>query len=374
MEDSLMSTSKVFLLTHEFPPKRGGAGVYCEEMAYAATTLDQEMEVWAPSFAKGWLDGNLFPLHLKGSQDWLCSFRLVQAARKRATEFSGNAVHLAEPGALRAFIRFGVSLFESTRLIVTLHGSEIPRFTRFFPERFLFRRLLRKTDVIHVLSRHNQDALLRKFPELEPKILLSPGAPSRHVVPAEADRTIAGGKEKLRIITVGRLHPRKGQDCMLAALATLPNELKDSVEYILVGPETHSRYVTKLREQSEKIGLSVKFSGDLSDEKLREAYATADVFALTSTAQPKSVEGFGFVYLEAASHGLPAIAHRIGGVEDAVVDEETGLLIEHDRPADLSRAIERLLRDSQLRERLGNAAKERADTFTWESTAKALYA
>lgn len=368
-----MAASKIFLLTHEFPKKRGGAGVYCEEMAYAATTLGQEMEVWAPSFAKGWPDGNLFPLHLKGSQDWRCSFRLFQAARKRATEFPGNVVHLAEPGALRAFIRFGVSLFKPARLLVTLHGSEIPRFTRFFPERLLFRRLLRKTDRIHVLSRHNQDALLRKFPELEPKVVLAPGAPSRHVVPAQADASTETEGNKLRIITVGRLHPRKGQDRMLAALATLPNELKDSVEYVMVGPETHSHYVSQIREQSQQIGLSVQFSGDLPVSKLREAYATADVFALTSTNQPGSVEGFGFVYLEAASHGLPAIGHRIGGVEDAVVHEETGLLVAHDKPADLTQAIERLLKDSELRARLGNAASERAKQFTWEQPARALY-
>ncbi|MFP6854208.1 MAG: glycosyltransferase, partial [Opitutales bacterium] len=142
-----MTTSKIFLLTHEFPPKRGGAGVYCEELAHATASQGHEMEIWAPSFAKGWPHGNLFPLRLKGSQDWLCSYRLVRAARKRATEFSGNSVHLAEPGALRAFVRFGVSLFENARLIVTLHGSEIPRFTRFFPERILFRRLLGKTDL-----------------------------------------------------------------------------------------------------------------------------------------------------------------------------------------------------------------------------------
>ncbi|MFP6854899.1 MAG: glycosyltransferase family 4 protein, partial [Opitutales bacterium] len=212
-----------------------------------------------------------------------------------------------------------------------------------------------------------------KFPELEPKVVLAPGAPSRHVIAADTKESREDTKGKLRIITVGRLHPRKGQDRMLAALAALPVELKDSVEYVLIGPETHSRYVCQIREQSEKIGLSVTFSGDLSDDKLREAYADADVFALTSTAQPDSVEGFGFVYLEAASHGLPAIAHRIGGVEDAVVNEETGLLIEHDNPADLSRAIERLLRDSGLRKRLGSAAKERAEKFTWKSTAKALY-
>ena len=160
---------------------------------------------------------------------------------------------------------------------------------------------------------------------------------------------------------------------MLAALADLPSESKESLEYLLVGPETHSRYVKKLREKALGIGLPVKFLGDLPDAKLKEIYSTADIFALTSTRQPGSVEGFGFVYLEAASYGLPAVAHRVGGVEDAVKHEETGLLVEEDKPADLTRAIERLLRDSELRVRLGKTARTHAEKFSWKQPASALY-
>ena len=79
------------------------------------------------------------------------------------------------------------------------------------------------------------------------------------------------------------------------------------------------------------------------------------------------------MYLEAASHGLPAIAHRVGGVEDAVVDEKTGLLVPHNNPGDLAQALERLIIDSSLRRRLGEAARERVAGFTWECPARELY-
>ena len=106
---------------------------------------------------------------------------------------------------------------------------------------------------------------------------------------------------------------------------------------------------------------------------MRAVYAGADIFALTSTHHKRSVEGFGFVYLEAASHGLPAIAHRIGGVEDAIVHEETGLLVPHDKPDDLAQALKRLIIDSSLRLRLGETARERAAGFTWERPAREFY-
>ncbi len=178
---------------------------------------------------------------------------------------------------------------------------------------------------------------------------------------------------KLRIITVGRLHPRKGQDRILDALGNLPSDLKETVEYILVGPETNPRYTRRLREKSNRVGLPVQFLGDLQPSELRKVYAGADVFALTSTYQKGSVEGFGFVYLEAASHGLPAIAHRIGGVEDAVVHDETGLLVAHDKPKELGEAMERMLRDAELRARMGQSAQVRAAKFNWEQPALDLY-
>ena len=160
---------------------------------------------------------------------------------------------------------------------------------------------------------------------------------------------------------------------MLTALTHLPSELKGRLEYHIVGPKTKPAYHRELRGQAAQAGLPVHFLGDLSPTELRDAYSAADLFALTSMPAKNSVEGFGFVYLEAASHGLPALAHRIGGVEDAVVHEETGFLVSHDKPGDLAKALEHLITDSALRRQLGQAARERAADFTWERPAKALY-
>ena len=375
-----MARPKIFLLTHEFPPKRGGAGVYCEEMAHAAAALGHEVEVRAPATPVSSGDGSppytLSPLPWHGSQDWRCSIRLIREVRKNAASFAGNVVHLAEPGALRAFIRLGFfARIQPARLLVTLHGSEIPLFCRFPPERFLFRRLLRRADRIHLLSRHNENALLTRFPELGPKIVLVPGAPRRLILPES--RIPANSNEdsgsRLLMLTVGRLHPRKGQDRLLEAATSLPNKLKARLEYYIVGPETSPLYARGLREQAASSGIPVHFLGDLSDADLCIAYSSADLFALASVPYGRSVEGFGFVYLEAAAHGLPALAHRIGGVEDAVVHEQTGLLVPHDKPSELAQALERLITDSALRQRLGEAARDRAAGFSWERPAKALY-
>ena len=71
--------------------------------------------------------------------------------------------------------------------------------------------------------------------------------------------------------------------------------------------------------------LKVRFFGNLPDEELAEVYDRADIFAMTSVHHGESVEGFGLVYLEAAAHGLPVVAHDVGGVSEAVLDGKTGL-------------------------------------------------
>jgi glycosyltransferase involved in cell wall biosynthesis len=86
-----------------------------------------------------------------------------------------------------------------------------------------------------------------------------------------------------------------------------------------------------------------------------------------------SVEGFGLVYLEAGAHGLPVIAHDIGGVPEAVVHEETGLLVQPgDTPA-LTAAFSRLIADAALRHRLGTAGRIRASQSSWHRSAQALF-
>jgi phosphatidylinositol alpha-1,6-mannosyltransferase len=106
---------------------------------------------------------------------------------------------------------------------------------------------------------------------------------------------------------------------------------------------------------------------------LTEVYEGADIFALTSVPHGHSIEGFGLVYLEAAVHGLPVVAHDVGGVSEAVLDSVTGLLIPPNRPAQLAAAFERLILDEDLRDRLGASGREWATRNCWKQSAKALF-
>ena len=88
---------------------------------------------------------------------------------------------------------------------------------------------------------------------------------------------------------------------------------------------------------------------------------------------PSSVEGFGIVYLEASFHGLPVLAHRVGGVEDAVLDGKTGLLSDPNKPDQLLENLKGLIEKPEKRKELGEAGAAWAAKHSWEKIAQRLY-
>ncbi|MDP3685675.1 MAG: glycosyltransferase family 4 protein [bacterium] len=176
-------------------------------------------------------------------------------------------------------------------------------------------------------------------------------------------RYVLGGK---RVVTcVSRLVPRKGIDVLLRAFADVVRDLPDA-HLIIVGdgPE-RARLETLAR--SLNLARHVYFLGIVPMDDVRRALAVADVFVLTPIVMDVDVEGFGIVYVEAAAAGKPAVGTRTGGIPEAVLDGETGLLVPERDAAATAVALVRLLVDHSLRTRLAATAKARAEKeFHWK--------
>jgi phosphatidylinositol alpha-1,6-mannosyltransferase len=182
-----------------------------------------------------------------------------------------------------------------------------------------------------------------------------------------------GGKRVL--LTVGRLDPSeqyKGHDVVIRALrriiAAVPN-----VVYVIAGGGDDRGRLERLAAD-EGVAEHVLFTGFVEDELLPSLYAACDCYVMLSGGpEAGGFEGFGIVYLEAAAVGKPAIASEFGGAAEAVLHEKTGLLVP---PGDTAAAVEatvRLLSDDDLRRRLGEAARARAESeFGWPRQAARL--
>jgi phosphatidylinositol alpha-1,6-mannosyltransferase len=367
----------VFLITHEFYPRRGGIATFAEEIARATADLGYNIEVWAQSAGtageKSDWPFRIRRMPLPGTHDLTCQIKLACELIRHRRQLRPATVYLPEPGPMMTMMLLQFfRAFRPERLILTFHGSEILTLSRHPLRRWLAGQLIRRATRVSTLSDYTQELLLANFPEAADKIYLTPGALRSDfaVVPPRTPRA----KDKVVVLTVGRLHPRKGQLLTLDALQSLPAEVRSRIEYWVVGSASKGDYEQRLRAAAAvKPDLAVRFLGNLPDSELAAVYEAADIFAMTSVSLVHSVEGFGLVYLEAAAHALPVVAHDVGGVAEAVVDGVTGLLVPPQRPAQLAAAFEKLIHDPDLRHRLGAAGREWATRNCWRESAEALF-
>ena len=164
------------------------------------------------------------------------------------------------------------------------------------------------------------------------------------------------------LLCVARLEPHKGQDVLIDALPSLP----DDVRLVLVG-EGSARAELELR--AAPFGERVVFAGRVADDELPAYYQAASAFALLSreTAGPRAgAEGGGIVLLEACSYGLPVVGGATGGIPETITHGVTGLLVDPDQGELVAKAVTEVLVDDALARRLAEAGKAEATTRrTW---------
>ncbi len=165
------------------------------------------------------------------------------------------------------------------------------------------------------------------------------------------------------VLTVARLVLSKGIQRVIRSMPRIVSAAPGT-QCVIVGDGEDRERLARLAAASP-VADSITFLGALTDDEKFDCYSRCDVFAL-----PSEREGFGIVFLEANAFGKPVIGARIGGVPDAVVHAETGLLVEPRSDSEVAEAIIRLLNDPDEARRLGENGRRRVETeLTWKASA-----
>jgi phosphatidyl-myo-inositol dimannoside synthase len=205
---------------------------------------------------------------------------------------------------------------------------------------------------------------------------LTPGVDTRFlrdVAPSLVESTTKHyGIRAPYVLSLGRLVPRKGFDTLIEAFSRLDQTKHAALKLVIVGDGPDRARLQGIVADNY-IQTSVVWLTDVPDAHLPALYAGATLFALTPKDIAGDIEGFGIVYLEASALGIPTLGTQSGGVGEAVVDGETGILVEPDNPAATAAALSRLLDDATLRQRLGEQGKSRTQSeFQWAQRGEAL--
>jgi D-inositol-3-phosphate glycosyltransferase len=173
-----------------------------------------------------------------------------------------------------------------------------------------------------------------------------------------------------RIVTVGQLVPHQGFDDLIRALSTV-----EDTELVIAGGSADGRLrgdpeARRLRTLARARGVAdrVTFTGHLRQRELPALLRSADVVACTPWH-----ESFGVTALEAMACGVPVVVTAVGGLVDAVVDEQTGVRVPPRDPRAIAEALRALLRNATRRESLGAAGQQRIRArYSWDRVAAEL--
>jgi phosphatidyl-myo-inositol dimannoside synthase len=373
-------TGRHLLVTNDFPPKDGGIQVYLWELwrrlePGSFTVLTASSHPQARSFDEA-VAAMGHDVRRLSAPVLLPTPEVVRSIKRVASEIRADLVVIDPVFPLGVL---GPAL--GIPYAVVVHGAETA-----VPGRLPFLDKVMRS----VISRSVLAVCAGEYPASEVRRICGQVSPPISVIPPGVDTSRfrpleVGAKEKTReaiglpregllVASVSRLVPRKGMDVLIGAGSGLSQSFRDLS--IVIGGE--GRDEGRLRRQVASTGAPVTFLGRVPDETLPDLYGAADVFVMACRDRWGGLEqeGFGMVFLEAAACGVPQVAGRSGGAEEAVVDGETGIVV--DDPADAGEvavALRRLLSGPDLRRRMGEAARRRAvESYDYEGLSRRLAA
>jgi D-inositol-3-phosphate glycosyltransferase len=206
--------------------------------------------------------------------------------------------------------------------------------------------------------------------------VIPPGVDIRHFYPIpkdEAKEVVGVPQEATMILFVGRIEPLKGIDNLIQAISlNHKSGVLDCCPHtlIIIGgepdakPEEMNAEMARLQDMVEELNIEnfVIFLGKQDQQMLPYYYSAAEVVVM-----PSHYESFGMVALEAMACGTPVIASQVGGLAFLVRDGETGFVVPGNDIQSLANRLMELIKDKELRNKLGNKSTEYAQMYAWET-------
>lgn len=347
-----VKNTRVNCITPDYPPMTGGVARYLSSLAAASGF---RMSVYVPVEHPEPVGSEVKKIKFWWAW-WPKWVLLVKRMLELKREGSLLVSHVFPVGTAAYLSR----ILGGPEYVLLFHGTDLQRVKNAW-KLWLLKRVCGRARAMTVNSQATGRILSRFIPGASYTVI-TPGVWPRHKRDKVLCRKELGLDEQSKVVlAVARLVDRKGIDTLIQAMEELKKQFT-AVTLTVVGDGPLYKAWSDL---AELLHVPVTWVRQADDELVDKWYAAADIFCLPGQEKADDIEGFGIVYLEAASHGLPVVAGQGGGVAEAVLDGVTGLVVS---PAvePVKQALARLLNNASLREQMGRAGRQRAlNEFNW---------
>ena len=361
------------LLTFDYPPLDGGIARLCAHLAVALEDEGVKVEVITVPAPAG-IEGLARPRVRTVTMPALRPIREVAAVTRMRV--AGGVPVLAATWYPEGLI---AQLSGARRVAVMALGGEL------FPPAGIWRRwwwprlgrrVLESASAVVAISRYTSDLVRLVAPQAQTEFV--PLAVDEALFSPEdrgdARRCWGLSNSVTVLLSVSRIQRFKGHDTVLQAIAMLPPKQRENLVYVVAGKGHAEKELRDLADDLD-VADNVRWLGFVPEQQLPSLYRAADLFVLCTREEPgiRAVEGFGLVFLEAQSCGVPAIGTDCGGIPDAVEDGNGGWLVPPGDSEALAELLGRLVvSPGEIRE-MGELARNRVlNGFTWQQYARRL--
>ncbi|MFZ2189802.1 MAG: glycosyltransferase family 4 protein [Candidatus Magasanikiibacteriota bacterium] len=372
---------KKLIITLEYPSEIGGVQTYIHQFA---TVLDPEsVVVLAPKhkLAQEFDVNNKFKTVRKKMlwpifiwPRWTKMFwQVLRIIKKEKIEII--YLHHVLPVGYVAWL---IKKIKKIPYVVFSHGTDIEAGTRSKWKKTMLNFVCENSEQIVFNSENLKKRLLRILPELENKSSVLYPCPEPMFFEPVGGEKIAQMKAQYALegkhvmLSIARLTDGKGITHLVRILPKILESVPNLV-WFLIGDGPKRQFLIQ-EIQKNNLQNVVRLVGEVKHEELNSFYHLADLFVLLTHPDEGREEGLGMVFLEAAAAGLPVVAGKSGGVEEAVINGQTGIIVDiYKGDKIIADSIVEMLKNPDFAKRLAENARDRVRTdFKWESQMKVI--
>jgi phosphatidylinositol alpha-1,6-mannosyltransferase len=362
--------TRTLVVTNDFPPRPGGIQAFVHNLA--ARRPPGSVVVYAPAWkgAAAFDAAQPFPVVRHPTSLMVPEPSVLRRAGEILRSEGCDSVLFGAAAPL-GLLAPALRRRGAERLVGLTHGHEAG-WAALPVARNLLRRIGDGVDTLTYLGEYTRSRMTQALSPVAASRMawLAPGV-DEGIFAAGAGgaeiRARHGLADRPVVVCVSRLVPRKGQDALLHAWPRVLKDVPDAA-LLLVGGGPYRASLEKLAD-SLGVADSVVFTGSVPWEDLPAHFDAGDVFAMPCRTRRRGldVEGLGIVYLEASATGLPVVAGDSGGAPDAVLDGETGVVVNGRSVAAVARALADLLSAPERARKLGEQGRAWVEReWRWE--------